>query len=184
MTICDVCATRVDCMLAGKCLNAPETHKYDKVEHSDGKGYTRNGSPTFYELLEQMAAIHSAKSHDYASNDNPYGNYHFAGQLSKLFDNHEDAGFLGRIGEKLYRLANLENNNKIVSNETIEDTEIDICTITALWMASRRDRRNTKSEFIIKCLACGHQGLHHNEGGCTFCECKIKGRHLYTTKKS
>jgi len=102
----------------------------------------RNGSPIFYSLLERMAEIHDRKSHDYASNDNPYGNYKFAGQMSKLFDNPDDAGFLGRIAEKLYRLANLENGiGKTPSNETVEDTEIDICVITALWMASRKERR-------------------------------------------
>ena len=101
----------------------------------------RHGSPTFYNLLQRMADIHNAKSHDYASNDNPYGNYEFAGMLSKLFDNPNDAGFIGRIGEKIYRLANLENSGKSPSNETIDDTEVDICTIVALWMASRRDRR-------------------------------------------
>jgi hypothetical protein len=101
----------------------------------------RNGSPTFYTLLDEMAEIHDKKSHDYASNENPYGNYHFAGLLSKLFDNPNDAGFIGRIGEKLYRLANLENNQKQPENETVAETEIDICTIVALWMASRRDRR-------------------------------------------
>lgn len=101
-----------------------------------------NGSPTFYSLLDQMRNTHHKKSHDYANNDNPYGNYHFAGMLSKLFNNSDDAGFVGRLGEKLYRLATLENGNKLPMNETIEDTETDLCVIMALWVASRRDRRS------------------------------------------
>jgi hypothetical protein len=100
-----------------------------------------HGSPTFYKLLEEMSDKHSSKSHDYATNDDPYGNYHFAGRMSKLFDNPDDAGFMGRIAEKLYRLANLENGGKTPKNESVEDTEIDISVITALWMADRRDRR-------------------------------------------
>lgn len=108
----------------------------------------RHGSPTFYKLIEQMGEIHNKKSYDYASNDSPYANYQFAGKLSKLFNNPDDAGFIGRIAEKLYRLANLENNNKIPSNESVEDTEIDILTICALWMASRRDRRGLPKETI------------------------------------
>lgn len=104
-------------------------------------GRLRNGSPLFYKLLEKMAETHDRKSHDYASNDNPSGNYHFAGMLSKLFDNPDDAGFIGRIGEKLYRLANLENGGKIAKNESVEDTELDICVITTLWMADRLQRR-------------------------------------------
>ncbi len=101
----------------------------------------KHGSPTFYKLLGEMEEIHDRKSHDYASNEDPYGNYHFAGLLSKLFNNSDDAGFVGRIAEKLFRLANLENSGKFPSNESIEDTEIDIATIVALWIASRRDRR-------------------------------------------
>lgn len=124
--------------------------RYDSEEFPDGKGRTRHGSPIFYALLQSMAETHDRKSHDYASNDNPFGNYHFAGMLSKLFDNPNDAGFIGRIGEKLYRLANLENSGKIPTNEAIEDTEIDICTIVTLWMASRRERRmrDTRQELI------------------------------------
>jgi len=101
-----------------------------------------NGSPTFYKLLEEMAITHDKKSHDYASNSNPYGNYHFAGKLAILFAHSEqDAGFVGRLGEKLYRLANLEGSQKIAQNESIEDTERDLCVIMALWMADRIDRR-------------------------------------------
>lgn len=102
----------------------------------------RNGMPEFYELLEQMANVHDKKSHDYASNSNPSGNYHFAGQIALLFKHSpEDAGFAGRIAEKMYRLSNLEGSGKTPANETIEDTEVDIVTITALWMADRKRRR-------------------------------------------
>lgn len=102
----------------------------------------KHGSPTFYSLLEEMSETHNKKSHDYASNTNPYGNYHFAGLVALLFSHsHEDAGFVGRIAEKIYRLANIEGSGKIAQNESIEDTERDIATIAALWMADRRDRR-------------------------------------------
>jgi hypothetical protein len=53
----------------------------------------------------------------------------------------EDAGFVGRLAEKIYRLANLESGQKTPRNESIADTEKDIAVITALWMADRRDRR-------------------------------------------
>src|SRR5678816_577305 len=101
----------------------------------------RHGSPEFYKLLDRMAQVHDMKSHDYATNENPYGNYKFAGMLSKLFDNPDDSGFIGRLGEKLFRLANLENGGKKPKNESIEDTETDICVIVALWVSMRRDRR-------------------------------------------
>jgi hypothetical protein len=115
---------------------------YRSKEYPDGKGYERHGSPTFYSLLEEMADTHDKKSHDYASNENPCGNYHFAGQLACLFAHSpDDAGFVGRLAEKIYRLANLERSHKTPANESIADTERDIAVITALWMADRRDRR-------------------------------------------
>jgi hypothetical protein len=102
----------------------------------------KHGSPTFYKLLEEMSETHSKKSHDYASNDNPFGNYTFAGKIACMFAHSElDAGFVGRFAEKLFRLANLESSKKTPSNESIEDTERDMCVIIALWMAARRDNR-------------------------------------------
>src|SRR5215471_15524286 len=102
----------------------------------------RHGSKEFYSLLEAMANLHDRKSHDYASNENPFGNYHFAGLVSSLFRHApHDAGFAGRLAEKIYRLANLEAQRKTPKNESIEDTEEDICVITILWMASRREER-------------------------------------------
>ena len=126
---------------------------YDN-EGDSVKSRLRNGSPFFYSLLERMAEIHDKKSADYASNDNPYGNYLFAGEMSKIFDNPDDAGFLSRIAEKIYRLANLENPlikgiSKIPQNESIEDTETDICVITLLWMACRRETRLNESNVWI-----------------------------------
>ena len=97
---------------------------------------------TFHELLGRASALYAKKSHDYASEEEPYGNYHFAGMLSKLFMNPDDAGFVGRMGEKLYRLANIDNSSKVPLNETIEDTELDLIVIMVLWIASRRDKRN------------------------------------------
>jgi len=105
----------------------------------------RHGSPEFYKILEQMGEIHNKKSHDYASNDNPFGNYHFAGMLGSLFHDSRDVGFITRLGEKLFRLANLQNRRVNPVNESIEDTETDICVICALWVASRRERRKEEN---------------------------------------
>lgn len=115
----------------------------------------RHGSPTFYALLEEMADTHNAKSHDYASNSNPSGNYHFAGEMATMFKHSShDAGFVGRLAEKIYRLANLESSGKTPKNESIADTERDIAVITALWMADRRDRRRAGKPMYY-CVTCG-----------------------------
>ncbi len=102
----------------------------------------RSGSPIFYDLLQGMADIHEKKSHDYASNAQPFANYEFAGTLGFLFRHSPlDLGFITRIGEKLFRLSNLESSGKNPVNESVEDTELDLCVIMVLWMAARRNRR-------------------------------------------
>lgn len=106
----------------------------------------RHGSQKFYDLLGEMASTHDKKSHDYASNSNPFGNYEFAGQVACMFAHSpQDAGFAGRLAEKMYRIANLESGNKTPENEAVADTERDIAVIAVLWMASRRERRNPVS---------------------------------------
>lgn len=99
------------------------------------------GSPKFYELLDEAAKLHSRKSHDYAKKNDPYGNYHFAGKMGQMFRNPDDAGFVARLGEKLYRLSNLDNDGIAPLNESVADTELDILVIVALWMADRRERK-------------------------------------------
>jgi hypothetical protein len=103
----------------------------------------RNGSPTFYALLADMAELHDRKSHDYANNTDPYGNYRFAGTIANMFSYSPlDAGLAGRLAEKIYRLSILEGSGKKPKNESIDDTEQDIAVITVLWIAARRDERN------------------------------------------
>lgn len=98
-------------------------------------------SKTFYELLKEAGDLHKLKSHDYATDEDPFGNYRFAGQMSKLFNDPDDSGFIGRMAEKIYRLANIENNHKAALTDSVEDTERDLCVIMVLWISMRRDRR-------------------------------------------
>jgi hypothetical protein len=107
----------------------------------------RHGSPEFYKLLEEAAEIHDKKSHDYATNSNPFGNYYFAGMVASLFAHSpQDMGFVGRLAEKIYRISVLESGGKEPKNESIADTERDIFVITGLWLTSRRERRATNGE--------------------------------------
>lgn len=101
-----------------------------------------HGSPAFYELINQMADLHEAKSHDYAKDSDPSGNYHFAGYVASLFAHSpDDAGFAGRLAEKIFRLSVLEGGQLQPKNESVADTDLDIAVIAALWMADRRTRR-------------------------------------------
>lgn len=35
----------------------------------------KHGHPKFYQILEEMAQLHSDKNHDYAESDRPLGNF-------------------------------------------------------------------------------------------------------------
>lgn len=152
-----ICQYPINCNRRQECLSPQQEKKMDyrTEEFEGGLGRTRHGSPIFYALLKEMAETHDKKSHDYASDGDPFANYKFAGMLSKVFTNPDDAGFLGRIGEKIFRLANLENpsqtgESKIPLNESIEDTEKDIPTIVTLWIAMRRLRRSQVTKDTYK----------------------------------
>ena len=109
-----------------------------------------HGSPVFYKLLDEMRETHNKKSHDYAPDSDPYANYKFAGLVSSMFSHSpDDAGFAGRLAEKLVRLSVLGKRGTQPLNESIADTERDIAVIAALWMAMRREKyllATTKSE--------------------------------------
>jgi hypothetical protein len=117
-------------------------NEYDTEGNPEGPQRKRHGSATFYKFLHEMAEIHDAKSHDYTNTDAPFANYEFAGNMAIMFSHSPiDAGFAGRLAEKLYRLYVLESNRKIPKNESIADTERDIAVIATLWQAARRDAK-------------------------------------------
>jgi len=127
-------------------------NEYDTVGDPNGPQRSRHGSPTFYKFLAEMAETHDAKSHDYASDDKPFANYEFAGNMAIMFSHNAiDAGFSGRLAEKLYRLYVLESSGKIPKNESISDTERDIAVIATLWMAARKDKQKEANK--VKSLA-------------------------------
>lgn len=133
-----------------RCVKCDKDYLVKYPETKSGDTIRRNGSPEFYAMLAEMADLHDKKSHDYASNDNPFGNYYWSGRLSVLFGaSSKDAGFAGRLGEKLYRIANLESGGKIPLNEDIAETERDICVIVMLWMAARREERKKRPAAVF-----------------------------------
>lgn len=93
--------------------------------------------PQFSELLNKMRAIHIKKNQDYATEENPYSNFEFAGILAMKFKNPVDISFASLIGVKLARLQVLLGSNRGPNNESIDDTFLDLCTYCALWAVSR-----------------------------------------------
>lgn len=91
---------------------------------------TRN--PKFHALLNRLADLHDAKSHDYAEAGNPYSNFEFAARVSEPFTG-IDRVFATLVGVKLARLAELTAAGKTPKNESLQDTRRDLANYCAIW---------------------------------------------------
>jgi len=92
----------------------------------------------FIDLLQQMADIHDRKSNDYARDDNPYSNFEFAAAVADQFTHPVDRVFATLIGVKLARLGQLLGAGKDPSNESVDDTMVDLNVYSGLWTTWRR----------------------------------------------
>lgn len=95
-------------------------------------------NPAFDGLLKRMGAIHDAKRKDYASNDNPLGNFDAAGILGIS----PQLGILVRMTDKFTRACNLvrRRGECYVQDESLEDTLLDLANYALLAILAGRQR--------------------------------------------
>lgn len=80
------------------------------------------GHPRFYEILLDMASLHSRKNHDYASTENPLSNFY----LTLKMGIPSWKGVVVRLGDKWSRLAAFARTDTLaVKDEPIVDTFTD-----------------------------------------------------------
>ena len=84
----------------------------------------------FAKVTKQMLEITAKKSNDYASDDDPFRNFREFGEL----------GILVRMSDKFSRLrtALYDRKDMAVSDETVEDTILDLATYAILLLSYRR----------------------------------------------
>jgi hypothetical protein len=94
---------------------------------------------TFRECLEKMWEITSKKNSDYANEEDPFRNFREFGEL----------GFLVRMSDKFARLksAIVEKKDMQVSDETVEDTLLDLANYAVLLICWRR-AEGKKDDFM------------------------------------
>lgn len=92
-------------------------------------------NPKFAALLEDMAALHARKNHDYAKDDNPYSNFEEAATFAGCS---VDTVFQVLLGIKFARLRELLASGKTAQNESVQDTRIDATMYAALWASYYR----------------------------------------------
>jgi hypothetical protein len=81
----------------------------------------RHGDPRFYQLLEEIAALHSRKNHDYAKTDEPLSNF----TRSRALGVEPWRGVLVRMSDKWSRIEQLASG-KTAKNESLRDSLVDL----------------------------------------------------------
>ncbi len=95
----------------------------------------RHGDPRFYALLDEIAELHSSKSHDYTPADDPLANF----KRSERLGVPAWKGALVRLGDKWARVEQLANG-KQPKNESLRDTLIDSAVYALLCVLLLEDR--------------------------------------------
>lgn len=97
---------------------------------------TFHGSPAFYELLGDMAELHSRKNHDYAGSGDPLRNFY----KSREQGIEPWRGVMIRLSDKWSRLESFCRQNELkVKDESVEDTLMDNAVYSLLAIILRRE---------------------------------------------
>lgn len=91
----------------------------------------------FMAVLHELQQIHDAKRTDYASNDDPLGNFREAARIGIS----PFKSIFVRLQDKYTRACNLtrRNGNAAVKDETLEDTLKDMANYSILAVVARRE---------------------------------------------
>lgn len=95
-------------------------------------------NPKFDALLDDMRALHAKKNHDYAKDTNPYSNFEEAAHTAGCS---VDTVFRVMLGIKIARLNELISNGKTPTNESVQDSRMDLATYAALWASYHREAK-------------------------------------------
>ena len=95
-------------------------------------------NPRFNRALQRMQETHDAKSHDYATDANPYANFDFAQTVAARFQAPHDHVFATMVGIKLARLGELLGRGKTPKHESIDDSFLDLANYVVLWWTSQQ----------------------------------------------
>jgi hypothetical protein len=103
---------------------------------------TRNGHPKFYEILEQLADLHSRKNADYANKD-PLSNL----RMCELGGIPGWKGVIVRLTDKISRLLTFADKESYqVKDESVEDTFRDAAIYSILGLILYQERSANKSK--------------------------------------
>jgi len=97
-----------------------------------------HGHPKFYELLNKMASIHSAKNHDYSGEEEPLKNF----KASLRIGIEPWIACVCRMQDKFSRIENFTEKKMLeVKDETFQDTLVDLANYCLLCLILFEDGR-------------------------------------------
>lgn len=94
------------------------------------------GDPLFYQLLNEIAELHSRKNHDYSKDGDPLSNL----RACEAIGIPAYKGVLVRLQDKWSRLVELSKKEAKVKEESVEDTLKDMAVYALLAICLRRQR--------------------------------------------
>lgn len=96
------------------------------------------GHPKFYEMLEQMADLHSRKNHDYAGDSDPLKNLKACTRLNL----EPFMGVMVRLQDKWSRLEEFVKSGELmVKGESVKDTLMDNAVYSLLAIIIYEDNQ-------------------------------------------
>ena len=98
----------------------------------------RRGHPKFYQLLEEMADLHSRKNANYTVGQDHFSNI----RESERFDIPAWKGTLVRMGDKWNRLLSLAKGNPDMVGETMKDTLMDMAVYSLICIILLEEKDN------------------------------------------
>ena len=106
----------------------------------------------FAKVTEDMLDLTTKKSNDYASDADPFANFRMFGEL----------GILVRMSDKMARLKSALHDHKemAVSEETVEDTILDLATYAILLLSYRRGANCISARAGERRIQIGAGGTH------------------------
>lgn len=97
-----------------------------------------HGHPGYYELLADMAELHSRKNHDYAGSGSPLRNFY----KSKEMGVSPFTGVMVRLSDKWSRIESFMKQGILeVKNESVEDTLLDNAVYSLLAILLLREEK-------------------------------------------
>lgn len=118
------------------CMKLEEYLVTDK-ELKESKGKKYYGSPEFYKIIDELKELHSKKSKDYNSENDPMSNF----KICEKAGIPAWKGIVVRLSDKFSRLLSFCKREEFeVNDESVEDTLRDLANYSILCMVAYRER--------------------------------------------